>query len=44
MPTDTQRLWTCKLGCGSRWPSATTVDAYRNHIRANKVHPHKTCR
>jgi len=34
--------WSCTK-CGEEWPAYTTVDAYKKHIRANKVHPGEQC-
>lgn len=29
--------------CKVTWPALTTLDAYRKHLTANKVHPGKKC-
>lgn len=36
--------WECALGCKSRWPALTTVEAHRNYQRAERIHPGKRCK
>jgi len=36
--------WECALGCKSKWPALTTVEAHRNYQRAERVHPGKRCK
>lgn len=35
--------WTCRLGCGNKWPAYTNIEAFRNRRRASQVHPGQDC-
>lgn len=32
-----------KCKCGAQWPAMTTIEAYRNYLKANKEHPGRSC-